>query len=151
MFTYKLLWSKKHYEVFRYVTERRIVTCCVAEDVQVLPLFHSRTEKIFVLARNRTGKQLLLKEQTALPYPCKARVRGVPMIQCGSAPRLAARAGYDRWAEPPLINNTLVALLHNLRPLVPFAGSSGARRVVTAGPALVIGSSVTVDYFNRAW
>lgn len=84
----------------------------MAEDVQVLPLFCPRTRKIFVLARNRTGKQLLL-EQTALPYPCKARVRGVPMIECGSAPRLAARAGYDRWAEPPLINNTLVALLHN--------------------------------------
>lgn len=117
----------------------------MAEDVQVSSLFYSRTEKIFVLARNRTGKQLLLKEQTALPYPCKARVRGLPMIECGSAPRLAAQAGYDRWAELPLINNTLVALLHNPRPLVPFAGSSRARHVVTAGPTL-IGSSVTVDH-----
>ena len=123
----------------------------MAEDVQVLLLFYSRTGKILVLARNRTGKQLLLKEQTALPYPFTARVRGVPMIECGSAPRLAARAGYDSWAVPPLINNTLVALLHNPRPLVPLAGSSGARRVVTAKPALVIGSSGTVDYFHREW
>jgi len=110
----------------------------VAEDVQILTLLYCREEKIFVLVRNRT--ELLLREQTALPYPCKARVRGVPMIECGSAPRLAARAGYDRWAEPPLINNALVALLHNPRPLVPFVGSSRARRVVTVGPAHVIGS-----------
>ena len=76
---------------------------------------------------------------------------GAPMIECGSAPRLAARAGYDRWAEPPLINNALVALLHNPRPLVPFAGSSRARRVVTVGPAHFVGSSVTSVTNNRVW
>lgn len=64
--------------------------------------------------------------------------------------RLAARAGYDRWAEPPLINNALVALLHNPRPLVPFVGSSRARRVVNVGPAHDIGSSVTVDYYQQS-
>jgi hypothetical protein len=52
----------------------------------------------------------------------RTRARGpVDGVRVGPA-ALAARAGYDRWADPPLINNTLVALLHNPRPLVAFPG-----------------------------
>jgi hypothetical protein len=36
------------------------------------------------------------------------------MIECGTARWLPGRAGYDRWAEPPFINITLVA-----RPITP--------------------------------
>lgn len=70
----------------------------------------------------------------------------VPMTECGSAPRLTALPGYDRWAEPALINNTLVALLHNPRPLVAFAVHE---RDAMSHPLAAIQPPLIID--NRTW
>jgi hypothetical protein len=113
MFTATLLWAKKQYGIFRWTKNSDLLSGRRRTSFTAILL--SQGKDIHPCLESNC-KQLLLKEQTALQYPCTARVRGIQMIECGSAPRLAARAGYDRWAEPPLINNTLVALLHNPRP-----------------------------------